>query len=430
MKKMIDDVLIPQNATIAVALSGGKDSMCLLHLLKSCQEKFNIKVKAVNVEHGIRGQDSVNDSAFVKEYCQNNGIELMQTSVNAVEYAQKNKISVENSARILRYDFFDQIIKDGFADYIATAHHLNDNFETILLNLFRGSGVAGLTGIPKKRDYILRPLLNVDRSQIDGYVLENGVLYVEDKTNFDDEYTRNYLRLNVIPKIIEKFPTAHFSAQKTAEILKEEDDYLNCIAREKVEEKNGKYYISINLAPAIFKRAVKIALYKTGVEKDYEKVHFDDVVKLSNLQTGSKICLPKGVVAIKEYDSVCIYKQEEIKAVKTLTFGVGEFDFLDKVLKITSENLPNSLTFDKDKIPSDAIIRTRREGDVFTKFGGKTKKLKEYFIDKKIPLLDRDGIPLVAVDNDVLLIFGVEISEKIKVDEKTENRLFASVTKK
>ena len=428
MKNLIDFNSFAKNSTVAVAISGGIDSTCLLHLLKSCEKQLNIIVKAVNVDHSIRGEQSVKDSLFVKEFCKNLGVELKSVVVDAPKYALENKTTLESAGRILRYEFFDKVVKEGFADYIATAHHLGDHFETVLLNLFRGSGLKGLTGIPKSRDYIIRPLISVPKSQIENYAKENGVAFVQDDSNFDDEFSRNYLRLKVIPKILEKFPSAELSSLKTAEILIEEDDFLNDLAQRELLLKKDKYYISTSLSPVIFKRACKLALFNLGVEKDYEKVHFDDLLKLTTLQSGSKICLPKGVIAIKEYDRVCLYIESEKRPFKEFFFsGANDYEFLDCTAVISTTIKQNSLTFDGDKIPKNAVIRTRLDGDVFTKFGGGTKKLKEFFIDKKIPLAKRNSLPLIAVDNEVLLIFGVEISDKIKIDQNTKNKLFATL---
>ena len=199
---------IEKNKVIAVALSGGKDSICLIDLLlKSAKEK-NLTIKAVNIDHSIRGEESVRDSEFVKDYCKKVGVELRFFKVDALKHAKENNLSVEESARILRYGAFDTLLKEKFCNVIATAHHLSDNFETVLFNLFRGTSTKGLIGIPDKRDGFIRPLINVTKKEIDDYVLKNNLPFVEDSTNSNTDYTRNYLRCEVISKILEKFPTS------------------------------------------------------------------------------------------------------------------------------------------------------------------------------------------------------------------------------
>ena len=416
---------VEKNKVIAVALSGGKDSMCLLDLLLKSSKKFNITVKAVNIDHSIRGKESERDSNFVKEYCKNSGVELRFFKVDAKRYSKENNLTVEEGARMLRYDIFANLLRENFCDVIATAHHLSDNFETVLFNIFRGTSTKGLTGIPDKRDGFIRPLINVTRAEIEEYVLKNDIPFVEDSTNGDIDYTRNYLRNVVIPKILEKFPTAETSVKRLGEISKEENDYLDELANDKLEFENGKYYLPVDLAPILLKRASKTILYNLGIKKDYEAVHFKDILKLTTLNNGSKITLPKNVVAVKEYDKIAFYIESEKVENITVNYKIAKFKFYDKTYEITTKPLEGALIFDGDKIPQNAIIRTKRDGDVFKKFGGGTKKLKDYLIDKKIPRANRETLPLLAVDNQILLIFGVEISDDIKVTDTTKNSLYA-----
>ena len=416
---------IEKNKVIAVALSGGKDSICLIDLLlKSAKEK-NLTIKAVNIDHSIRGEESVRDSEFVKDYCKKVGVELRFFKVDAVKYSKENGLSVEEGARLLRYNAFETLLKEKFCNVIATAHHLSDNFETVLFNLFRGTSTKGLIGIPDKRDGFIRPLINVTKKEIDDYVLKNNLPFVEDSTNSNTDYTRNYLRCEVIPKILEKFPTAEVSVKRLGEISKEENDFLDELSNSYLEFCDGKYLLPISLSPILLKRAAKTILYNLGIKKDYESIHFNDIIKLTSLNNGSKITLPQNVVAVKEYDKLAFYIETEKQICKPLNYKVGKFKFLGKSLEISKNPLDNALVFDGDKIPNNAVIRTKRDGDIFKKFGGGTKKLKDYLIDKKIPRANREELPLLAVDDKILLIFGVEISDDIKVTETTVNTLYA-----
>lgn len=416
---------VEKNKVIAVALSGGKDSMCLLDLLLKSSKKLNITVKAVNIDHSIRGEESERDSNFVKDYCSKFGVPLKFFKVDAIKYSKENNLTVEEGARILRYNIFSSLLSENYADLIATAHHLSDNFETVLFNIFRGTSTKGLIGIPDKRDGFIRPLIDVTRGEIDKYISKNNIPFVEDSTNGDIDYTRNYLRNIVIPKILEKFPTAETSVKRLGEISREENDFLDDLANKNLDFNDGKYYLPVDLSPILLKRATKTILYNLGIKKDYESVHFKDVLKLTNLKSGSKINLPKNVVAVKEYNKLAFYIEGEKREVKSVKFKVGKFNFLDNTRIISATPLDNALVFDGDKIPENAVIRTKRDGDVFKKFGGGTKKLKDYLIDKKIPRADRENLPLVAVDNKILIIFGVEISDDIKVTDLTTNTLYA-----
>ena len=205
---------------------------------------------------------------------------------------------------------------------------------------------------------------------------------------------------------------------------------MQSLADSYIERHSDKYYLPLNLNNVLLKRGVKTILVKLGLKKDYEQIHLEDVCKLKTLKTGSKIVLPKNIVAVKEYEKITIFVDKKIQIQKKeYIFSCNLFDFNDKCVIIKKEFDSSFLVFDGDKIPKNAVLRTRKEGDVFTKFKGGTKKLKDYFIDKKIPKLERDNIPLIAIGNEILLIFGVEISDKIKVDENTINNLYAGIMK-
>ena len=422
---MIDKSLIKSGEVIAVALSGGKDSVCLLHLLLENREKLNITVKAVHVDHGIRGKASEHDAEFCKNYCEKLSVPLKIFKVDAPLYSNENHLSIEQGARELRYKIFNELLSDGFADKIATAHHKDDNFESVLFNLFRGTGLKGASGIPKQNGKIIRPLLSLTRNDIENYVQKNKLPFVQDQTNFESVYTRNYIRNEVIPIIVDRFPDAVNNTAKFSSICKEEDEFLSDLASKIILEKENKLYIPLNENAVLVKRAVIIALSRLGVQKDYEFVHVLDVLGLKNLQSGAKITLPKNVIAQKEYDYALLYKDNAIKNDKVYPFSVGSFDFNNNVCEISV--LGGTLKFDGDKIPSGAVIRTRRDGDVFKKFGGGTKRLKEFLIDKKIPLSKRDSLPLIAKGNNVYLVFGVEISDDIKVTNQTKTILYANL---
>ena len=420
---MIDKTLFSSGDVVAVALSGGKDSVCLLHLLLSLREELNITVKAVHVDHSIRGKDSENDANFVKNYCEKLGVLVKVFKVDAPRFSKQNNLSLEQGARALRYGVFKSVLDSGFANLIATAHHKNDNFESLLFNIFRGTGLKGAGGIPSKNGGVVRPLLSVTREEIDRYVQENNLPFTQDLTNFSSEFSRNYIRNEIVPKIVERFPNAVNAGAKFSAICKEEDEFLQKLSSEIITQKDGNLYIPLSSDGVLVKRAIILALSRLGLEKDYEYVHVLDVFNLKNLQSGAKTTLPKNIVAQKEYDYIVLYIDNEQKNQAVYPFRVGSFDFDGAIYEISS--IGGSLKFDGDKIPKDAVIRTRRDGDVFKKFGGGTKKLKEFLIDKKIPLSIRDKLPLIAKDNTVYLIFGVEISSDIKITSETTNVLYA-----
>ena len=415
--------LIPSGSVVGVACSGGSDSMALLDYMCKSQKKYNIKVVALNLEHGIRGASSVSDSEFVKEVCEEMGVPLKQKSVDCKAYAKQNKLTVEQAGRILRYAFFNECIENGFCDKVATAHHRGDNVESVLINLFRGTGLKGTSGIEENfNDKIIRPFLTLTKHEILDYVFDNDIPFVDDETNLSTDYTRNFLRLNVMPLISEVFPEMEKNVERFASICREENEYLEQKALSIITEKQNLFEIEIAEKP-IFSRAVIFALKKLGVEKDWEKTHIDSVFALCNAENGKKIDLPKQITAIKEYDRVVLYKYSTLN-LPIVPLNIGEISFGDKTLVIEKLsapplNLKNGFYLDLNKLPKNAVIRQKQDGDIFTKFGGGTKKLNDFLTDKKIPLKDRDYLPVIASEKVVYAIFGVAISNLAKVDDSS-----------
>ncbi len=428
---MLNNSLINKGETVAVALSGGKDSMFLLHNLLLIKDELQLNIKAVNVDHSIRGEESISDSEFVKTYCQKLGVPLFFKKVDAVNYSKNKKLSLEQGARELRYGVFKEAVDSGFCNKIATAHHADDNFESVLFNLFRGSGISGICGIKESVGNIIRPILHVEKSEIDDFIVKNNIPYVTDSTNFDDDYTRNFIRLNLTPLIKEKFAGAVNSVNRLTKTAKKEDEFLNLCAENAVDKKGENYFLPVSLNEAIFNRATVIILKKCGLVKDYEKVHIDSVYNLTRLKNGSEVVLPKNIIAVKEYNSVVFYTQISKKCDSVYSFDLGTFDFITSTANVIIGNSNKSgLIVDANAIPKTAVIRTRRNGDTFKKFGGGTKKLKDYFIDKKIPKYYRDCIPLIANGSEILAIFGVEISSSVKTTKNTTNFLTLTLTPK
>lgn len=415
---------VNKGETVAVACSGGGDSMALLHYLRSECEKYKITVVALNVEHGIRGDESKKDSLFVKDYCEKEGIPLLFYEIDSIQYAKTQKLSLEEGARELRYRCFSDAIKKGACDKIATAHHLSDQFESVLMNLFRGTALKGLTGIEEKRQSIIRPFLSIEKSEIEEYLAKNNIPFVTDATNFDQSYTRNYVRLSVTPIIEKVFPEAKKSLLRTVRALRADEEFLSKLAEEKIHFERGVAKISLPCEKSLFSRASVKAMKYLGVKKDWTSAHIESTYALALLENGARINLPGDVIAIKEYDAVVFYKNFN-KNLEEFSFSDGKFFWFDKVYDIISltqvEDLKDGINFDADKVPKDAVVRTRREGDVFQKFGGGTKSLGDFFTDKKIPLRLRDNIPLLASGKDILVIFGVAVSDKVRVDENTRN---------
>lgn len=421
--------LIKCGEKIGVAVSGGIDSMCLLHYLNSIKQNLDCEIIAINVDHSIRS-NSKNDSDFVKDYCQNNQINFHTFKVDAVAFTKEHKLSLEEGARVCRYNVFDGLIKKKIVDKIAIAHHKQDQVETILLNIFRGSGLKGASGIEYQNGGYIRPMLDVDKSEILSYASLNEIPFVEDETNLDTNYSRNFLRQQIIPEIKSHWNNFENNMIAFSKICKRDDEYINStISFDNIIIDDNIVKVPLNMFAlniSAIARIVRKSLEHLNALKDMEQKHINLIIALAKeSENGTKINLPNKIVVTKEYDymTFCI-KKSKIQT-KTQQFLIGKQHLLGfeteikKVKKINLENT-NTLYFDLDKIPASAIWRTKLSGDMFTKFGGGTKKLKDYLIDKKIPTRIRNDLPLLVNGNEVLIIYGVEISDKIKVDENTK----------
>lgn len=425
---MFNDKLFRRGEVVAVAFSGGKDSACLFDILLKNKASLGIVLKAVNVEHGIRGESSVKDSEFVLSVCEKANVPLKTYKLDCKTFSAEHGYSEEEGARIARYGCFKDALDSGFCDKIATAHHLSDSVETVLFNLFRGASVSGVTGIAvtAMNGKIIRPLANVSRAEIDAYAADNAVEFVTDETNFSNEYSRNFIRNEVLPLIRERFPEVEKSIGRFAEISEKENDYLNSLAAAALEKKQGAYLLNTALPDCVLARAVVIALKKSGVGKDYEKTHVDAVIALKSAENGCGVDLPKGLRAVKEYDKIAVYPVSEfVTEQKEVPFKTGKAEGFGRYLSFVkqADEKIKTLKFDGDKLPKNAVIRYRRDGDEFKKFGGGRKKLNDYFTDMKVPKRLRDGIPLVCCGKEVYLVCGIEISDLIKVDKDTKNML-------
>ncbi|MDE7084630.1 MAG: tRNA lysidine(34) synthetase TilS, partial [Clostridia bacterium] len=426
--------LLPyKNKKICVAVSGGKDSMAILHYLKAHAAKFNITLCALNCEHGIRGEVSERDSAFVAAYCGGNGIELYSFR------AEKGKLKSENDARIWRWNCYNAIIKDGKSDLVATAHHLNDNAETVLFNLARGTALTGMTGITDLPAVgLIRPLIGCSRAEIDEYVNENGIPFVTDESNFTDDYTRNKLRHNVLPALEDAVHGAAANIFRFSRIAAEDEEYFERqVESISVRRPTGGYVIKPCAERVIFRRAAQRIVGGFYRRKDYTAEHFNKLFELQLLENGKKFEF-LGLNAVKEAGGVaiaeaCEYTPREMQfkdnlACESITQYEGVLayadgaEYLEDALKLIAKDYPfevKVLRFDIRKITDTAVIRFKRKGDKFTKFGGGTKSLSDYLTDKKVPQSMRATLPLVCDGNDVLMVGGVEISDKVKVDENT-----------
>lgn len=423
---IFENKLFKSGEIIGVGCSGGSDSLALLHYLANNQEKFDIEVVAIHVDHEIR-ENSYIDADFVKEKAREWGIRFYKFRVDAPKIAKEKGISLESAAREARYGVFKTLLKKGLIDKIALAHHISDQAETILMHLFRGAGIAGAKGMSAISDKVyVRPFLNTTKDEILQYLAENHLDYCEDETNEDISYNRNFVRNVLMKEIKSRWPNVEQSLVNFAKSVKDDDEYINkqiyaeaIITEDKVVKIPTSYFL---YDKALVSRIIFRAVKSIGINQDIERKHIEAISELAlKGDNGKRLFLPFEAIAIKEYDYLTIYNRhkEEVKFEQELK--CGEFDvpnFGKLVVKRVKDFsiLPGQLLIDYRKVPKDAVWRFRQDGDIFTKFGGGTKKLKSFMIDKKIPVRLRDYIPVLASGNEIFAIAGVEISDKVKVE--------------
>ena len=428
----INTALFDRGDKIGVAVSGGRDSMSLLHYLVEHKNDLMINVIAIHVEHGIRGAESLSDQAFVLDYCSQNDIPVCYTTVDVPGYAKDHLIGVEQAARELRYRYFDELLRKGIVDKIATAHQLDDQCETVLMRIFRGTGVKGLEGIPSARSgKYIRPMLSLSRLDISEYCDAHKVPHVEDSTNYNLEYTRNFIRHEVLPVVEKMFPQYRKSIERLTGAAKEIIAFMDSVSVPyEVDEKSRIVFSveALNAAhPALVRHSIRKAMIEQGIALDFEQVNLMDVLSLLNKETGKEVSLSQGLIAIKAPEHLMIMRAAEVLPYE-LPFKKGDTVLPNGATLTIGDYRGVGLRFDPKKIPEGSVIRNRREGDIFTTFGGFTKTLGNYLTNIKYPSRDRDDIPLIACGKDVLVICGVEISAKVKVDESTEDVYTVKIT--
>ena len=420
---------------ILAAVSGGADSVCLLLVLEELAEELGIRLAAFHMNHGIRGAEADRDEEYVRKLCAERGILLKVVREDVQRYAEEEKLSEEEAGRILRYRHLKLTAEEFGCKHIATAHHRDDQVETVLMNLFRGSGLKGLGGIRPVRDNIIRPLLHLTRQEIEAYLYKKKVIWCDDSTNRENVYKRNKVRNVLMPWVQEEIndqASAHIV--KTAEFAQEADVYFAELA-EKILSECGTYDAGnvVKFPVEIFDsqpRLVKTYLVRamirklTDSEKDISTRHIEAVCALCGPGGGTEVDLPHGLRCVRGYEQLEIQKrgaQDEIHRSDTSVFFTTRTFPWEKDLEISKNQYTK--WFDYDKIKGTLFIRTREPGDYFMIGDEKRKLLKRFFIDEKIPEAERGEIPLLAEGNHILWIVGYRISDYYKITDSTRTVL-------
>ncbi len=407
--------------TVTVGLSGGADSVCLL----LCLKELGVNLQAVHVHHMIRSQEADRDADFAKALCQKHGIEFHLEKINVPEYARNEGLTLEQAARNARYEALNKHARGGL---IAVAHNLNDQAETVLLRLVRGTGTDGLTAIKERNGNIIRPLLNVSREQIEQFCALRTWQYVTDSTNLVADCSRNIIRLNVLSELEKINPSAVQGIARAASLMAQDAQYLalqaersECItlARDKVKVEIKKL---LQLHPALQGRVLRLAISKADTLVDIEQTHVTACLKLCQGQSGKRLDLPRGITVLCDGQYLIIGHFTFEKDGSQAAFELGELTLGDLTISIQRvEKMGphgNNVEYFSPGDISDIVLRHRKEGDFIYPLGaGGRKSVKKYLIDKKIPLHQRDSLVLAARGSHVLAIVGLTVDQSAAVTD-------------
>lgn len=450
-RKMIEKYnMLRQGDWVIVGVSGGADSVALLHILTRLKEELDLCLKVVHVHHGLRGEEADHDAKFVEMLCKKWNIAYKRYQYDVAGFAKEQRIGIEEAGRRLRYEAFEKELEKLGKGKIAVAHNQNDQAETVLMRLCRGSGLKGLCGIAPVRGNIIRPLLFCSRQEIEAYCHQNTLDYCTDDTNFQDAYTRNKIRIHLLPWLENQLNTKaveHIAA--TSMVVAEEEAYLETVAQAYYEKalvvQQGdslvlKIQALLDMPGVMCNRVLRKALQEVGGSlENVTQEHIGQLEGLLRKTTGKRLSLPSDVSAVIQYENLCLFLHKSDK--KTDYFyelSPEKTTFIKEVNKtvLCSYNAEkkqgNSLplytkVFDYDKIKNMLCCRSRRPSDVISIEGGHSKKLKNFLIDAKIPASLRQNIPLIASGNEILWVVGYRTAAKFGVDKDTKRVLWIHI---
>ena len=421
-----------QDKTIIVGFSGGYDSMCLLDILSKIKEQegfWDLNIIAAHFNHNWRGEEALKEQEVCRLFAASRGVEFYTRT------ASRSVKKTENDARIARYEFFEEAMEEYDADAVFTAHNKDDNAETVLYRVIKGTGLVGLKGISVRRNCFYRPLLKISRAEIVDYCNKNNLNPNNDSSNADTSYRRNYLRLNVIPALEKINPSVKDSLNTLAEVCSSE----NAIIEEYLTDIRTKVFVEDRIVSSEFKKLskpVKMRLLHEYIQKfdldyDFKKIKevYDFIENNIGQRNGSTLSLATArwlYADDKIVETIPHRSTEEKPALESVIDGEGEYEvgnkklvlkkYVEKDVFIFPEAAANFVYVDLSKIKLPLTLRNRRDGDVINPFGmSGSMKLKKYLNSKGVLRHKRDELLILADDNEVLWVVGVGLSNKIGV---------------
>lgn len=413
--------------TVAVGVSGGADSMALLHVLLELKDEFGMKIIACHVNHGIRGETADRDEKFVVEACKKLGVEARVLRADVPGTAKKMRLGVEECGRRIRYDFFNSVADDVI---IATAHTLNDRSETLLLNITRGASVKGLCSIPAVRGNIVRPLIDCTRADIEKYCSDNSIAFVTDETNFEDIYSRNRIRLNVIPELKKLNPSLEKAFLRLISNAEEENDFMDGFSREilgKVRLADGYDAEFLNKQHRAVRKRVIFEIINTETGIIPEAVHIEQVDGI--LSGGRTEIIGSTVVEVKngilkinpETDNFSDWECDFDRLIAEAPFGKIKGEIIHRNNLPPKQSVHNKV-LDYGSIVGHCVLRNRRPGDKMKLAGSScTKTLKKLFSEKHIE--NRNSAAVLADEAGICWVQGLGCADRCKIKAETDKIL-------
>lgn len=435
--------------TVLVGLSGGPDSVCLLTVLHRIKDDFHLTIRAVYVDHNLRPGETPSEIAFCRDICGKMNVDFRVKSVDVKGYVKTYKLNKQEAARELRYKAFYEAAQETSADKIALAHNADDQAETVFMRLVRGTGPSGLTGIPAKRGALIRPLIEIERGEIDDFLESEHIPSIIDSSNLQTDYFRNRFRLMIMPELKKMNPGLIQSVNRTVSILQEEERYLGIIVTKtlmKMISRKTERRIELFLSPmeamdiVILRRVLRRAVNETEGLKGIGFIHIEDIIRLiKDGKSGDRLYLPKGIRAIKDY-SLLVITSEEPRQISSYELQVpGEVAIVGAgvVIKASYEEEAGDFGDGKTTVVLDAAdmhvplkIKPRKPGDWFYPYGfGKRKKLQDFFVDEKVARDERDSIPLVRSGDDIVWVAGYRADNRFRVSGNTKKFLRLVIVK-
>lgn len=404
-----------------IGFSGGADSSAILHYLKDKTKKL----LCVHINHMIRGNESLRDEFFCKSVCEKYGVKFASYRVDVPYLAQERKKGIEETAREERYRIFEGLLKEGEYKCVITAHNANDNAETILFNLTRGCGLDGICGIKAEKCGVLRPMIMATREEILDYCKRNEIDFVSDSTNFNTDYTRNYIRHTVIPALEKINPCLVEACTRLSDTMMEDKEYFDKIIDNIIIDNNIEDKIDINLFNSL-EYPIKSRLLKRLGGKNIDYVDLQSCIKLLKTGTaGKKINLSQGISFKIEHGYAKFIKTKELDKVEyiiPIKEGKTQIPQLGLILVKDTDDIPYgykkiySIGLNKDEINGELIVRSKRDGDTIF-HGGMTKKLKKIMTDRHIPSHLRDKMPIICDSRGIVSVVGFVKRDKAKGED-------------